>query len=247
MTTRAELLGRIRSEMAKTAGLFPASPSQRPEDPAGSADSVRWRMAGRWPEALLRFREEFERVSGTFHRVETVDDAGRVIAEIARARGAKLITTWSAEALGWNPAPALLTEGVEVVVAPHEAVGAEEARRLRDRSAVAGIGVTGADLAVAETGTMILLSGKGRPRSTSLLPDCHVAIFGKDTLVERLDDVGVMLESLHVEPDRTMSGAAINFITGPSRTTDIELVLTRGVHGPKEVHVIFVDSLGTAR
>ena len=87
---------------------------------------------------------------------------------------------------------------------------------------------------------MILLSGRGRPRSTSLLPDTHVAVFDRSRLVESLAQVGILLEALHVDPARSMSGAMINFITGPSRTADIELTLTRGVHGPKHVHAIFV-------
>jgi L-lactate dehydrogenase complex protein LldG len=88
---------------------------------------------------------------------------------------------------------------------------------------------------------MILVSGAGRPRSTSLLPPCHVALFDRTALVESLRQVGVFLEAWHADGQAPAAGAAINFITGPSRTADIELTLTRGVHGPKEVHAIFVE------
>ena len=105
----------------------------------------------------------------------------------------------------------------------------------------ADLGVTGADLAVAETGTLVLSAAAGRPRSTSLLPPCHVAVFDRTALVETLEQVGIALEAWHDGPAPAARGAVINFITGPSRTADIELTLTRGVHGPKEVHAVFVD------
>jgi L-lactate dehydrogenase complex protein LldG len=242
VTGRAEFIERIRREVAKTPGLFGASTAPRPADPAAAAETVRRELAERWPEALERFRVEFERVAGVFHRVPDLAAVPAVIGAIARDRGARRLVTWDPAALGFDPAPALTREGLEIAVA--RAGEEDEAARLRHReqAARAQLGVTGADLVLAETGTLIVLSGSGRPRSTSLLPDVHVAVFGRDRLVETLEQVGVMLEALHVDPDRAMSGAMINFITGPSRTADIELTLTRGVHGPKEVHAIFVET-----
>ena len=140
--------------------------------------------------------------------------------------------------MGADLAPALVREGLSTTAMPDVAVDAREARRLREVSAGADIGLTGADLALAETGTLILRSDAGRPRSTSLLPPCHVAVFDRLALVETLQQVGVMLEAWHATD--AVSGV-VNFITGPSRTADIELTLTRGVHGPKEVHAIFVE------
>jgi L-lactate utilization protein LutC len=75
-----------------------------------------------------------------------------------------------------------------------------------------------------------------------LLPDTHVAVFERSRLVESLEQVGILLEAWHADPARAETLAMINVITGPSRTADIELTLTRGVHGPKDVHAIFVDS-----
>jgi L-lactate dehydrogenase complex protein LldG len=241
MATRANFLGRIRAEVAKTPGRFEAQTATRPPRPAEAAEAVRRQMAERWPEALERFRQEFERVAGVFHRVKTVGEVPAAVLAIARHKSAREVVAWDAAMLGLDLRPALAAAGLAVgTVTPGDS---GEAARLRHRAeaARAEVGVTGVDFALAETGTMILLSGAGRPRSTSLLPASHVAIFDRRRLIESLEQVGVMLEALHADPAHTMSGAVINFITGPSRTADIELTLTRGVHGPKEVHAIFVD------
>jgi L-lactate dehydrogenase complex protein LldG len=239
---RAEFLERIRREVAKTPGLFGASTAARPAQPLAAAEAIRRELAERWPEALERFRAEFERVAGVFHRVPSLDAVPAVIAAIARERGAERLVAWDPAVLGFDPGPALAREGLALAVARTGQEDEAARRRHREDAATSQVGVTGADLALAETGTLVLLSGSGRPRSTSLLPDVHVAVFGRDRLVESLEQVGVMLEALHVDADRAMSGAMINFITGPSRTADIELTLTRGVHGPKEVHAIFVEA-----
>jgi L-lactate dehydrogenase complex protein LldG len=242
MTTRAEFLGSIRQEMAKTRGLFDASPVPRPADARQAAEVVRRQMLERWPQALERFREEFERVAGVFHRVSSMGAVSGVIRRIAQERQAKNVLSWHPGVLGLDLRVSLGREGLAVSVAPDGHPDGAARASHREAAARAEIGVTGVDWALAETGTLVLVSGRGRPRSTSLLPATHVAVFGRDSLVESLEQTGVMLEALHVDPARSMSGAVINFITGPSRTADIELTLTRGVHGPKEVHAIFVES-----
>src|SRR5438045_9196042 len=92
-----------------------------------------------------------------------------------------------------------------------------ERRRLRALIAGADLGVTGADLAVAETGTLVLVSAAGRPRSTSLLPPCHVAVFDRAALLESLEQVGVALEAWHDGPTPPERSAVLNFLTAPSR------------------------------
>src|SRR3990172_5844200 len=242
MTSRAEFLGSIRREMGKTRGLFEARPMPRPAEADQAAEVVRRQMVERWPQALERFREEFELVAGVFHRVANMDEVPGGIRRIAQERQATSVLSWHPGALGLDLRVSLGAAGFSVTVAPEGDPDGAARESHRGAAARAEIGVTGVDWALAETGTLVLVSGRGRPRSTSLLPATHVAVFGRDRLVESLDQLGVMLEGLHVNPALSMSGAVINFITGPSRTADIELTLTRGVHGPKEVHAIFVDA-----
>jgi L-lactate dehydrogenase complex protein LldG len=243
MTTRAEFLTKIRGELQKKPALFAASTAARPPHPAAQAETIRRELTERWPATLDKFRVEFERVAGVFHRVASLDDVASQVDRIARERGARELVSWHAASVAGDALSRGLTArglGVHEMPAGEAADDAERAR-LRALSARADLGLTGVDLAVAETGTLVLVSGAGRPRSTSLLPPCHIALFDRTALVESLDQVGVFLEAWHGDGTPPGAGAVVNFITGPSRTADIELTLTRGVHGPKEVHAIFVD------
>jgi len=242
MTDRATFLGRIRAETARASGRFPGALAPRPSHPREIAETLRRELAERWRETLDRFRTELERVAGVYHHVASARDVPDVIGTIARERGAHRAIAWHPSALGVDWSAALSVRGLDTVAMP--AAGVEppaERQALRDLIAAADLGVTGVDLAVAETGSLVLLSGSGRPRSTSLLPPYHVAVFDRDVLVESLAQVGVFLEAWHDGAPEGSRGGVINVITGPSRTADIELTLTRGVHGPKEVHAIFVE------
>jgi len=241
VTSSAEFLARIRGEMAKTPGLFVAAPAERPAQPRQRLELLRRELSERWPQTLERFRAEFERVAGVFHRVPSAADVPGELERICRERAAHRLVAWPAEDLRVAIAPALGAAGITVESMPRAVPPDAERRRLRALIAEADLGVTGADLAIAETGTLVLVSAAGRPRSTSLLPPCHVAVFDRTALVESLEQLGLVLEAWHDGPAPPERGAVINFITGPSRTADIELTLTRGVHGPKEIHAIFVD------
>jgi L-lactate dehydrogenase complex protein LldG len=241
MTTRADFFSRIRAEMGKTPGLFPAKTAERPADPRAVTEAIARELVERWPEALERFRQEFERVSGVFYRVGALGDVPQVVAGIAREREVRRLVAWHAAELGGDLLQALAARGLEPEAMPAGAVpDVAERARLRQLAAGAELGLTGVDLAIAETGTLVLRSGAGRPRSTSLLPAYHIAVFDRTALIESLGQASAFLELWNRE-EAAGVGAVTSFITGPSRTADIELTLTRGVHGPKEVHAIFVE------
>jgi L-lactate dehydrogenase complex protein LldG len=101
--------------------------------------------------------------------------------------------------------------------------------------AAADLGITAADYAVADTGTLVLASRPGHARLVSLLPPLHAVVLAPEALLPDLDALSSRLARDLAGPDGPSN---IVFVTGPSRTADIELSLTRGVHGPKELHVI---------
>ena len=103
----------------------------------------------------------------------------------------------------------------------------------------ADIGITEADFGIADTGTLVLIANEKQPRSVSLIPPIHVAILQSDVILEKMEDVFAILKnSLDETGSIAKLTSCITFITGPSRTGDIELNITLGVHGPKELFVL---------
>lgn len=98
------------------------------------------------------------------------------------------------------------------------------------------LGITGAQWAIAETGTLVLESDLERHRLASLVPPVHVAIIEAQRIRQTLGEVLQAVAEKGQDLSRT-----ITFITGPSRTSDIELTLAIGVHGPAELHVIVLE------
>ena len=124
MTSKAEFLARIRTEMAKTPGLFTASPAERPAQPGRRLDVLRRELSERWPQTLERFRMEFERVAGVFHRVATAAEVAATLERICSERGARRLVAWPAEELGVAIAPTLGAAGIAVESMPRGVVPA---------------------------------------------------------------------------------------------------------------------------
>ena len=97
------------------------------------------------------------------------------------------------------------------------------------------VGVTGAFLGIAETGTLMLLSGATTPATVSLLPETHIAVIGAERIVATMEQAWDRLRA-----ERGALPRAVNFISGPSRTADIEQTVTLGAHGPYRVLIIVV-------
>jgi len=109
-----------------------------------------------------------------------------------------------------------------------------DAAELRAACALAEFGITSADYALADTGTLVLLSSREQARLISLLPPVHLAIVPQGKILTGLDELLAAL------PQPAGLSSSMVLITGPSRTADIEQTLVRGVHGPGEIHVIVV-------
>jgi L-lactate dehydrogenase complex protein LldG len=112
--------------------------------------------------------------------------------------------------------------------------GFTEESALRAACAAAAFGITSADYALADTGTLVMLASPEEARMVSLLPPAHIAVVPRERILTGLDE----LFSILPQPGGVTSSMVL--ITGPSRTADIEQILVRGVHGPGEIHVVVV-------
>jgi len=182
-----------------------------------------------------RFRAALEALAGAVYDARSIDDAADVIAGLATRLGTTSLLAWSDEAIGVEGlGAALAARGISTVVADLPQRGPERAAKLAELAALP-LGLTGADAGLADTGSLIVATGPGRPRMASLLVPIHVAVLPVDRLVDSISGL------LATRGDLIAAGSNLVAITGPSRTADIEHTLSRGVHGPGEVHVILLE------
>lgn len=180
-----------------------------------------------------RFAEVLTAVGGTAHGPLPVDEALDLLVHLARERAGGAAVALSTgdpviEKLGVGGR--LQAAGLDVLV-PEDVFW-------RERLADAGVGVTGAIAAVAASGSVGVACGPRAPRATSLVPPAHICLVLSGAMVE---DLAAALARCRELPSNLI------WVSGPSRSADLELVLTVGVHGPGAVDVIVVDEDASVR
>lgn len=211
---RSNILARIRKAQGRSA-------IAAPHELSAAATWVNARQRGPLPtvdgDLVARFRTQVEALQTTVDKVTQMADVPAAAAHYLQLNGLPVSgCVWPALAnLDWSGSGLVL-----------------ESRAAKDEDA---IGITGAFAAIAETGTLMLLSGAGTPSSNSLLPETHIAVLSLSRIVPHMEDAWALLRAEHGTPPR-----AVNFISGPSRTADIEQTIVIGAHGPYRVHIILV-------
>lgn len=165
--------------------------------------------------------------------VET--DLGERMVQLTNTRPSHLI----APAIHLTKEDAARVFGTEATV---EAIQRHARESLRQKFVDATVGISGANMAIAETGTIVLVTNEGNADLTTTLPPVHIALFGIDKVVATLDDAVAVLRMLPRSGTGQVMSSYVNWITGPSRSADIEQSLTIGVHGPKEMHCVIIDN-----
>ena len=165
--------------------------------------------------------------------VET--DLGERMVQLTHTRPSHLI----APAIHLTKEDAARVFGTEPTV---DAIQLHARESLRQKFIDATVGISGANMAIAETGTIVLVTNEGNADLTTTLPPVHIALFGMDKLVATLDDAVAVLRMLPRSGTGQIMSSYVNWITGPSRSADIEQSLTIGVHGPREMHCVIIDN-----
>jgi len=210
MTARDEILQRVRAGVGKDD--FAA---RRATAEAYLAARSRGPQPSLGHELAARFRSKAESLAST---VDAVADPAEAPAAVARylaagSLGKQIVLAADIASLDWSGA------GLACAVR-----GAEDADR---------VGISGCFCAIAETGTLMLLSGPETPATISLLPETHIALVPVSRIVGTMEEAFALLRA-----ERGTLPRAVNFVSGPSRTGDIEQTIVLGAHGPCRVHLI---------
>jgi L-lactate dehydrogenase complex protein LldG len=230
---RATVLGNISARLRRGAGG--ARSAIHPGEGVAANEALSTPVPV--PQDLLveRFTAELTAIAGRVHRAATTREAIATIIGLCREHGASRVLSWAPE---WVGVPGL-DEGLAANGITVDQGWIPDGGDRSDRLAALDpirVGITGAFAGIAESGTIAVVSGAGRSRLASLLTPVHIAVLRADCMYPSLTAF------LAAHADIAEQGSNLVLITGPSRTADIEMTLTRGVHGPGEIHVVVLEN-----
>jgi L-lactate dehydrogenase complex protein LldG len=212
---RARILGRIRHAQHRGAQ---GTAAEREDIKAYLEAHPRGPQQTAATDMLAQFMAAAARMSSTLERLSDADEVPAAVARYLASHNValKVIVNEEVAALPWSSA------GV-----------AAEQRLIEDADLTA---VGGVFAAIADTGTLAFLSSPGTPASNNLLPENHIVVVRENQLVAAMEDVFDRIRS-----ERGSLPRALNFVSGPSRTGDIEQTIVLGAHGPYRVHILLLS------
>lgn len=237
-----DFLAHVRRSLGRSETSPPATPYPHLQENSADLEALA-------AEARLRIEENREELAGRFAETARLrnwnlfcpagpEEAVGYIVELCQAHGAAQVARSDQPVFAELPVDSALgAAGIRSVIASRH--DADSRQQVRGQIIESGVGITGADYAVAETGSVVIVPRKGLSRLVSLVPPVHVAVVRLQDVVETLDDV-FLFRRLEYHRSGGEMGSYLNFITGPSRTADIEMKLVVGVHGPREVHLVLL-------
>jgi len=237
-------LNRVRTALGKDAQI-PADPALFDTRSAGELEALLQRTERTHKErmALVEvLKQAAAPLNLNIHITATSREAGKLIAELAKDTDTewgenKMIATHDDPVVAALELDKWLTRDaiqVQVAALQQDEEPLAGKQRIREMVEASYLGVTGADWCVVDCAAVALFTGPGHGRSVSLVPSVHVAVVPLDRVLADLPELYAKLEQ------RGQLPASINFISGPSKTADIEAVMVHGAHGPREMHLVVV-------
>ncbi|HAA94997.1 MAG TPA: hypothetical protein DCE26_04820 [Dehalococcoidia bacterium] len=240
--SKAEFLRSVREKLGRS-DVPPAHPYPRLVETQAEletqATDARQRILENRPAIVERLAKMAQMGGWNVFRAAGAEEAIGYIENLARNREASQVVRSAQEVFDQVPVDDAL-RNLGLTVTPVVQDYANPRGTLRNQIRQSDIGITGADYALAETGSLVVLPRRGLSRLVSLVPPVHVALVRPEDVLETLDDL-FLLRRLEYHQRGGEMGSYLNFITGPSRTADIEMTIVEGVHGPKEVHMVLLD------
>ena len=252
MSSQETFLARVRRAMQKeeTPAASRAPLLWHHNDIAADAAALTIRLEGQRVALRERVQHELSSVSGVVTRARSAVEVVQYVTRLAQEKEVNMVVRWQSTLLDTLEInTALQQQGVTVhTTTPPANPGTPAAaatmtarrQELRQLLAHAGMGLSGVDYVIAETGTLVLQAFTGQMRGVSLVPPVHVAVARTSQVLATLADFLLLTQAASADLQQQLTSCT-SFITGPSRTADIELQLTVGVHGPKELHLILLD------